>query len=127
MKTCKYYLLTLAALLLEARAFAEGEEVPPPTDYSFYQTLIMFGFVFIFFYFILWRPEQKKRKALEARRSSLKKGDRVVAVGIIGVISKINDDTVILRMVDGAKIEVYKSAVSDVLAQAPEGAAAEEE
>ena len=78
------------------------------------QTLIMIGVALVFFYFILWRPEQKRRKAGEQMRSALKKGDRVTAMGIIGKVDKIQDNTVILQMVDGAKIEVLKAAISDV-------------
>lgn len=78
------------------------------------QTLIMIGIALVFFYFILWRPEQKRRKAAELMRSSLKKGDRVTAMGIVGKIDRIQDETLILKMVDGAKIEVLKAAVTDV-------------
>ena len=67
-----------------------------------------------FFYFILWRPEQKRRKASEQMRSSLKKGDRVTAMGIIGKVDRIQEQTVVLRMIDGAKIEVLKAAITDV-------------
>lgn len=83
------------------------------------QTLIMIGIALVFFYFILWRPEQKRRKAADQMRSSLKKGDRVTAMGIIGKVDRIQDQTVILKMVDGAKIEVLKAAITDVQA-APE-------
>jgi preprotein translocase subunit YajC len=67
------------------------------------QTLLMIGIALVFFYFILWRPEQKRRKAAEQMRASLKKGDRVTAMGIVG-------------RVDGAKIEVLKAAITDVQA-----------
>lgn len=78
------------------------------------QTLIMIGIALVFFYFILWRPEQKRRKVAEQMRSSLKKGDRVTAMGIIGRVEKIQEQTVILKMVDGAKIEFLKAAITDV-------------
>lgn len=78
------------------------------------QSLIMIAIAIVFFYFILWRPEQKRRKATEAMRKSLKKGDRVTAMGIIGRVDKLNDDTVILKMVDGTKIEMLKYAITDV-------------
>src|SRR3990167_6217208 len=84
------------------------------------QTLIMIGIALVFFYFILWRPEQKRRKVAEKMRSSLKKGDRVTAMGIIGKVDKIQDQTIILKMVDGAKIEFLKAAITDVQATAPE-------
>ena len=78
------------------------------------QTLIMIGIALVFFYFILWRPEQKRRKASEQMRNAIKKGDRVTAMGIIGRVDKIQEHTVILKMVDGAKIEVLKAAITDV-------------
>ena len=93
--------------------FAEGEAAPAPQN-SFWQTLIMIGIALVFFYFILWRPEQKRRKAMEKQRSSLKVGDRVTAMGILGTVAKISDTTVVLKMVDGAKIEVLKAAITDV-------------
>ncbi|MBU6384045.1 MAG: preprotein translocase subunit YajC [Verrucomicrobia bacterium] len=84
------------------------------------QTLIMIGIALVFFYFILWRPEQKRRKAAEQMRSALKKGDRVTAMGIIGRVEKIHDHTVVLKMVDGAKIEFLKAAITDVQAASEE-------
>lgn len=78
------------------------------------QTFIMIGIAILFFYFILWRPEKKRRKALENQRASMKKGDKATAMGIIGIIDKIEDKTVILKMVDGAKIEVIKGAITEV-------------
>lgn len=78
------------------------------------QTLIMLGFGVLFFYFLLWRPEQKRRKAAEQLRSSMKKGDRVTAMGIVGTVVRVQEKTVILKMVDGSKIEVLTGAVSDV-------------
>lgn len=92
---------------------AEGDDMPPPAQ-SFSQMLMLFAIAMIFFYFILWRPEQKRRKAQDAIRAQLKKGDRVNALGIIGTVSRINDQTVVLRMIDGAKIEVVKAAITEV-------------
>jgi preprotein translocase subunit YajC len=92
-----------------------AEEFPaPPQDQGLTQTLVMIGIMGVFFYLILWRPEQQRRKELEEQRDSMKKGDRVVAMGIVGTVSKIEEDTVILKMVDGAKIEVLKGAINEV-------------
>lgn len=100
-------------LLLPTLGFAEDASLPPQQGFS--QMLVLFAIAVVFFYFILWRPEQKRRKAADALRSALKKGDRVNAVGIIGTVADIKDQTVILRMVDGAKIEVLKAAISEVM------------
>ena len=112
----KKILLTLSLCLLPlAMVSAQAEESIPPADQSLWQTLMMLGIAFLFFYIILWRPEQKRRKALEEQRGSLKKGDHVVAMGIIGDVEKIEDQTVILKMYDGSKLKFYKAAITDVL------------
>ena len=110
------FLAFLPALVLGALPlFAEeGQAAPAGRENSFWQTLIMIGIALVFFYFILWRPEQKRRKAMEKQRSSMKKGDRVTAMGIVGKVDQVQDNTVILKMVDGAKIEVLKGAITDV-------------
>lgn len=88
---------------------------PAQGDAGFNQTLVMLAIGLLLFYFMLFRPEQKRRKAEETKRASLKKGDRITTVsGIIGTISKINADTIVLRMIDGAKMEIVKAAVGDV-------------
>lgn len=102
-------------LLLSPMAlFAQAQEAPVRDQSSFWQTLIMIGIAILFFYFILWRPEQKRRKAMDQKRSSLKKGDTVTAMGIVGTVDKIKEHTIILKMVDGSKIEMIKGAISDV-------------
>jgi preprotein translocase subunit YajC len=79
-----------------------------------WQTLIMIGIALIFFYFILWRPEQKRRNQMEQKRRSLKKGDIVIAMGIRAKIYEIKDKTVILSNYDDSKIEVLLAAITDV-------------
>ena len=103
----------IPASFLTSVVFADGEGAAQQQG-SFMQTLIMIGVALMFFYFILWRPEQKRRKAMEQQRNSMKPGDRVTAMGIVGHIAKVQDTTVILKMVDGSKIEVLKAAITDV-------------
>ncbi len=92
--------------------FADGSSPLASGDNNIYRTLMFFGIVLTFFYLILWRPEQKRRKKLEAQRNALKPGDRVIAMGIIGEVFKIEDQTVILKMYDGTKIEMLKGAIT---------------
>ena len=115
-KLFAFFTGAFAFMLTSSPLFAQegGEAAPVGRENSFWQTLIMIGIALVFFYFILWRPEQKRRKALEKQRSSLKMNDRVTAMGIIGTVAKIQDNTVILKMVDGSKIEVLKAAITDV-------------
>lgn len=115
MKKLVYSLICLQTFLMTSTCFADEEMDGMQRDQGMYQTLIMIVIAMTFFYFILWRPEQKRRKALESQRDSMKKGDRVTAMGIIGTVLKIQEQTVILKMYDGSKIEVLKGAVTDVL------------
>lgn len=105
-------LLALLPLFSTASLFAQEEQTG--RQGNFMQTIIMLAIAVIFFYFILWRPERKRRKAMENQRSAMKSGDRVTAMGIVGTVDKIQDNSVILKMVDGSKIEVLKMAITEV-------------
>lgn len=104
----------LALLLALPTIASANEEEFMPRDQGMWQTVVMLAICVVFFYFILWRPEQKRRKMLDNQRDAMQKGDRVVAMGIVGTVQSIKEETVILRMVDGAKIEVLKGAITDV-------------
>jgi preprotein translocase subunit YajC len=91
----------------------EGASTMPTRDQSIYQTFIMLAIAMVFFYLILWRPEQKRRKEMDQKRASLKKGDSVVAMGILGTVHRVGESTVVLKMVDGNKIEFLKAAITD--------------
>ena len=114
MKKWIYSLISFQAFVLSGALFAQETPEAAPRDQGFYQTMIMLVIAVVFFYFILWRPEQKRRKALDQQRGSMQKGDRVTAMGIIGTVSRVLDHSVILRMYDGSKIEVLKAAITDV-------------
>lgn len=100
--------------MLATGALFADEAAAPARESNLMQTLMILGSGVLFFYFLLWRPEQKRRKNAEKQRNSMKKGDRVTAMGIIGTVVRVQDNSVILKMVDGSKIEVLKMAISDV-------------
>src|SRR5689334_1936167 len=113
--------LSVAAMTMGLPLMAEGAE-PARQGGNMVQTVIMIGVAVVFFYFILWRPEQKRRKQMEQVRSSLKKGDRVTAMGIVGTVVKVQDNSVILSLYEGAKVEILKAAITDVQPAAEEKA-----
>jgi preprotein translocase subunit YajC len=113
---CAAFFISLLALYPGHTLSADEPQAPVviSADQGFMQTLVMVGLALLFFYFILWRPEQKRRKTMETQRSAMKKGDKVTAMGIVGTVSKIKEDTVVLRMIDGGEVEFLKAAISDV-------------
>ncbi len=91
---------------------AADQQAPAP-DQGMTQTLVMVAIAIAFFYFILWRPEQKRRKALEQQQGAMKKGDQVICMGIVGTVSRIKEQTVVIRSA-GTEIEFLKAAISEV-------------
>lgn len=107
--------VALAYLLISVSGYAESDAVMQESrQQNYLQTLIMMGAFVVFFYFILLRPEQKRRKKLEEQRTNMQKGSKVTAMGIIGTVDQIEEKTVILKMIDGSKIEVLKAAITEV-------------
>ncbi len=78
------------------------------------QTFIMVAIFALFSYFVLWRPDKKRREKMKKLRDSMKKGDKVIAMGIVATVYEIHDRTVILKQYDGSKIEMLKAAISEV-------------
>jgi len=77
---------------------------------------VPFIFLFIIMYFVMIRPQKKRQEQQRKLISSLKTGDRVVTnAGIHGLISNVKDTTVIVKVADNVKIEMDKSAVTNVL------------
>lgn len=78
----------------------------------FISMLPLLGMVVVF-YFLFMRPQQKKSKAQKAFNTSLDKGSVVVTgSGIIGRISKIDNEVVTLQLADKTFIKVLRSSVS---------------
>lgn len=77
-------------------------------------TLIMLGFLGVFLYLFMIRPEQKRRKRMDNMRKNLQKGDRVVAMGMKAIVDEVREKTVVLKQIDGAKIEMLIGAISEV-------------
>ena len=77
---------------------------------------VPFIFIFIIMYFVLFRPQKKRQQEQQRLVSALKTGDKVVTnAGIHGLIANVKETTVMLKVADNVKIEVEKSAVTNVL------------
>ena len=94
---------------------AYAAEAGAPPDAGLVNLLFLGGFVLIF-YFLLWRPQSKRRKEHQALMSGLSKGDEVVtAGGIVGQINQVEDDFVKIQVADNLELRVQKSAVGATL------------
>ncbi|MGI9087912.1 MAG: preprotein translocase subunit YajC [Chthoniobacterales bacterium] len=88
---------------------------PPSAPGSGLLSLLPFLFLFVIFYYMMIRPQQKRAKEQTRLISSLKTGDHVItSSGIHGMISNVKDTTVIVKVADNVKIEMEKSAVTTV-------------
>jgi preprotein translocase subunit YajC len=84
-------------------------------------TLIMFGAIFLIFYFMIIRPQQKRAKERDKLLSNLEKGDKVVTNGgIHGVIAGLEEKTALLQVSDNVKLKIDRSAITTVLAKKTE-------
>lgn len=67
------------------------------------------------FYFLIIRPQQKQQKDLRSMRDSLKKDDKIVTTGgIHGSVVAVKGDIVSLRIADGVKIDLDRSAIAGI-------------
>lgn len=75
--------------------------------------------IIVVFYFLIIRPNQKKIKEHDDMVKNLRRGDKVVtAGGVVGVISKIEDDNIIiLEVAENVKIRVLRDTISTVMAK----------
>ena len=81
--------------------------------------LFPLALIFLIFYFILIRPQQKQQKEFKKMLEALKKNDQIVTVaGIHGTIVNVKEKTFVVRIDDNAKIEIDKSSVSRIEKQA---------
>ena len=72
--------------------------------------------MFIILYYVMIRPQSKRQKEQQRLIAALKTGERVVtAAGIHGMITNVKDTTVTLKVADNVKLEMEKSAVTNVL------------
>ena len=73
-------------------------------------------FIFVVMYFLVIRPQQKKAKTHRAMISNIRRGDTVVTGGgLIGKISKVNDDNEVTgELAEGIKVRIVRAMISEV-------------
>ena len=93
----------------------KGLIMPPATQGNPLMQFFPLIVLFLFFYFIILRPEKNKQKEHKQKIANLKKNDQVVtAGGVHATIVNVKESTVVVRIDDNVKVEVDKEAVSTV-------------
>ena len=103
--------MLLQTLAMAAPAAAEGQPAPGGGF-----TIGWLVFMVAIFYFVMIRPQRRREKERKAMISAVKTGERVLLTsGIIGEVSNVKEKTLMVRIAEKTKIEVLKSAVSQII------------
>jgi len=110
--------------MLISTAYAQGTGLLDQSALIQFLPLVL---IFIVFYFLLIRPQQKKQKDHRTMLDALRRGDRVVTGGgILGTVSKVvSPEEVEVDIASGVRVKVLRSTITSVLAK-PDPAAARE-
>ena len=100
--------------MLISPAYAQAGGAPVGFDLISLMPLLL---IFVVFYFLLIRPQQKKMKTHRDMIGALKRGDKVLtAGGIIGTVVKVEDDnTLLVEIAKDVRVRVARSTISEVL------------
>ncbi len=78
-------------------------------------TIIMFALIFLIFYFMIMRPQQKRQKERQKMLEALKKGDKIVTGGgIHGTVVGLEEKTVLVQIADNVKVKLERGSVASV-------------
>jgi preprotein translocase subunit YajC len=101
--------------MLVSPAYAQAGGAPGGFDLISLMPLLL---IFVVFYFLLIRPQQKKMKQHRDMVAGLKRGDRVLtAGGIIGSVVKVEDAELLVEIAKDVRVRVARSTISDVLSK----------
>lgn len=95
-----------------------------PILQSFFVPMIIIG---VLFYFMLIRPERRRRTELDQMLENLKKNDRVVTIGgIHGTVVNVQKEDVTIKVDETTRLRVLRSAISRVESREDQGASKKE-
>lgn len=95
-----------------------------PLDSNTLMSIAMMGVLVVVFYFMLIRPESKRKKEAAKMRSELAVGDFITTIGgIMGTICAVKEESIVIETgADRVRVELAKWAISSKGAQAAENA-----
>ena len=87
-----------------------------PTQPSLWPTFVIFGGLFLFMYFMIIRPQNKRNAQIKDMLSKLEKGSEIIAAsGILGKVREISGNYVSLEIGENNIIKLQKSAIANIL------------
>lgn len=95
-------------------AYAQGAGAPSGMD--FISSFIPIILLIAIFWFLIFRPQQKRMKAHQAMLASIKRGDTIVTNGgVVGKVTKaVENEDLEVEIAQGVKIKVVRTMVADV-------------
>ena len=95
-------------LFSTAHAQAAGQQQPSLTF-----NLILFGGMILLFWLLLIRPQSKRAKEHRELVASIDKGDEVMTSGgLLGKVTKVSGEYMMLQVADGVEIKLQKSSIA---------------
>lgn len=95
-----------------ALAPPQGEASGPGGTLMAFAPLIL---MFVLFYFLLLRPQQKRQREIENMQNSLKKGDKVITTGgVYGLVEKVGDKTVTVKIAENTSVKFGRQFIAQV-------------
>jgi preprotein translocase subunit YajC len=90
--------------------------LPEITLNPIFSSVLWFGLLFVLMYFMMIRPQQKEQRARAEMMRSFKPGDKIVtAGGLVGVITKVEDVSIKVRIAERVEVDVLKTGVARTL------------
>jgi preprotein translocase subunit YajC len=87
-----------------------------PQGGSNYSLLIIMGILFVGMYFLMIRPQQRRRREMQDMQSSIGPGDEVLTIGgLYGTVLAIDDESVTLEVAPGVTNRYARGAISRVI------------
>ena len=83
---------------------------------SFFSPLLFLGFLLLFMYIVINRPQNKRNKEINEMLSNLEIGTEVIAAsGIIGKVKAIKGDYISIEVSENVVFKLQKSAIANIL------------
>lgn len=112
------HLMNVRAILALGQQPQPGQPAQSPIP-----NLVLMGLLFVIFYMVLIRPQQKKAKQQAEMLKTVKSGDKVVTTsGIIATVVTVKEDSISIRSAD-AKFEITKGAIAEIRERSGESSA----